>query len=99
MTTNRRPSAASAASAASPTESGEPQPGLPFEEALGRVDTAVTALESGQLSLDDALAIYEEGVRMARRCHELLDAAQLRVQRLSTTDAGFALEPFEPDGE
>ncbi len=91
MTTNRRTSAASASSA--------PQPPLAFEEALGRVDAAVAALEGGQLSLDEALTIYEEGVRMARRCHELLDAAQLRVQRLSTTDAGFALEPFEPDGE
>lgn len=100
MTTNRRPSASSAASAASPTtEGGDPQPPLAFEEALSRVDAAVAALEGGQLALDEALAIYEEGVRMARRCHELLDAAQLRVQRLSTSDSGFALEPFEPDGE
>ncbi len=97
MTTNRRTSAASAA--ATPVEGADPQPPLAFEEALGRVDAAVAALESGQLSLDEALAIYEEGVRMARHCHELLDAAQLRVQRLSTTESGFALEPLEPDGE
>lgn len=98
MTTNRRTASMSAASAAS-GESGDSQPPLAFEDALGRVDAAVSALESGQLSLDEALAIYEEGVRMARRCHELLDAAQLRVQRLSATDTGFALDPFGPDGE
>jgi exodeoxyribonuclease VII small subunit len=98
MTTDRRRKIA----AHPDTDTTPPSP-LAFEEALSRVDAAVTALESGQIPLDDALAIYEEGVRMARRCHELLDAAQLRVQRLSASGdpaAGtFALDAFEPDSE
>lgn len=77
---------------------------LAFEEALGRLDETVAALESGQLPLNEALAIFEEGVRLARQCQELLDGAELRVQRLRRTvdeeggdEAGgtFVLETFE----
>ncbi|HEX6798164.1 MAG TPA: exodeoxyribonuclease VII small subunit [Ktedonobacterales bacterium] len=95
MTTDRRRKSAASASA----ENGDQAQPLVFEEALGQLDAAVAALEGGQLPLDEALAIYEQGVRMARRCNELLDAAQLRVQRLSQSEDGFTLEPFEPDGE
>lgn len=87
---------------------------LAFEEALGRLDETVAALEGGQLPLEDALRLYEEGVRMARRCQEMLDTAELRVQRLridtdSEDSAGseddqpsgsvFVLEAFEVDDE
>jgi len=65
--------------AASGAPAAEP---LAFEEALGRLDETVAALEGGQLPLEDALRLYEEGVRMARRCQEMLDTAELRVQRL-----------------
>ena len=102
MTTDRRHKPAaepSTAAVSAGNGDGDVQPPMVFEDALGRVETAIAALEGGQLPLDEALAIYEEGVRMARRCHELLDAAQLRVQRLSATESGFALEPFESDGE
>lgn len=77
---------------------------LAFEEALGRLDETVAALEDGQLQLDDALALFEEGVRLSRRCQELLDRAELRVQRLrmTTREEGgegtavtLTLEPFE----
>lgn len=81
---------------------------LAFEEALGRLDETVNALESGQLPLEEALRLYEEGVRLARRCQEMLDRAELRIQRLSlddgagTQDGGesiYILEPFDPDGD
>lgn len=94
-----------AASTATDTGAVEQEP-LAFEEALGRLDETVAALESGQLPLDEALAIFEEGVRLARQCQEHLDSAELRVQRLRRTageeagdDTGaagtFALETFE----
>lgn len=78
---------------------------LAFEEALGRLDETLAALESGQLPLEDALRLFEEGVRLTQRCQELLDSAELRVQRLrAVTGEGsdgrggeavtFALEAF-----
>lgn len=86
-------------------ETAEP---LAFEEALGRLDETVAALESGQLPLEDALRLYEEGVRMAQRCQEMLDSAELRVQRLRMDteneddrppNSVFVLEEFELDDE
>jgi exodeoxyribonuclease VII small subunit len=71
-----------------------------FEEALGRLDETVTALESGQLPLQEALALFEEGVRLTQRCQELLDSADLRVQRLRVSahqDASFGDQDDEPD--
>jgi exodeoxyribonuclease VII small subunit len=74
---------------------------LAFEETLGRLDEMVSALESGQLPLDDAIRLYEEGVRLAQRCQQMLDDAELRIQRLRATTAGddggeaFVLETFE----
>ena len=59
---------------------------LSFEEAVRRLDEAVSQLEGGQLPLEDALRIFEEGTRLAQRCQTMLDNAELRVQRLRRND-------------
>lgn len=82
--------------------------GLTFEEAVRRLDEAVNSLEGGQLPLDDALRIFEEGMRLAQQCQSMLDSAELRVQRLRRKDndleneletATFLLETFEIENE
>lgn len=55
---------------------------LSFEEELAQLDEIVTSLEDGGLPLDDALALFERGVGLARRCQEQLENASLRVERL-----------------
>ena len=71
---------------------------LAFEEALGRLDEVVSALEEGKISLEEALTLYEEGVRMAHRCQQLLDTAELRLQRLVVSEddgaGSLVLESF-----
>jgi exodeoxyribonuclease VII small subunit len=64
---------------------------LSFEEAYARLEDIVARLESGELSLDDSVALYEEGQRLARHCGALLDAAELRVQQLNEDGT---LSPF-----
>ena len=54
-----------------------------FEAALQRLETLVSALEDDEAPLDEALAAYEEGVRLAQHCLERLRTAELRVQELS----------------
>ena len=83
----------------------------PFEASLAQLDEIVAALEDGRLPLDDALALFERGVRLARRCQAQLDDAELRVERLRTesgmgdlggaADAAnmFTLEVFDEDDE
>ena len=67
-----------------------------FEEAFAQLEAAVVALQDGQLPLERALQYYEEGMRLARHCNDLLQQAELRVKQLRVDDEGnINLEPFE----
>jgi exodeoxyribonuclease VII small subunit len=58
---------------------------LRFEEAYERLEEVLTRLQMGNMTLDDALASYEEGMALAAHCQALLDAAELRVETLERT--------------
>ena len=76
------------------TAAGESAPS--FEEALQRLEAIVGRLENGQLTLAEALADYEEGVRHLKTCYDLLQRAERRIELLQGVDAdGRAIaEPF-----
>jgi exodeoxyribonuclease VII small subunit len=57
-----------------------------FEESVLRLETIVTSLENGRLSLEDSLKAYEEGLGLARTCLERLDQAELKVRQLAAID-------------
>ena len=57
---------------------------LSFEEALGELEGAVQRLEEGDLTLEEAIALYERGMRLAQHCNDTLDKAELQVQQLTT---------------
>jgi len=56
-----------------------------FEELFRRLEETVTKLEEGGLPLERSLALYEEGMTLARRCQETLDAAEVRIRQLRET--------------
>jgi exodeoxyribonuclease VII small subunit len=56
---------------------------LSFEQAFGELEATVERLEAGDLTLDEAVALYERGMGLARRCNDTLDTAELRVQQLA----------------
>lgn len=58
-----------------------------FEESLGELERIVNELESGDLGLGDALHAYEEGIKHLKRCHDLLEKAERRIELLSGVDA------------
>jgi exodeoxyribonuclease VII small subunit len=60
-----------------------------FEELFQRLEQAVGKLEEGGVPLEEALALYEEGMRLAQRCQETLDQAELRVTRLQEAFAAY----------
>lgn len=70
-----------------------------FEKHLEELENLVTKLESGELSLDDALAAYEKGVALTRECQSALDAAQARIQVVTEQGGEISSEPLEPDTE
>jgi exodeoxyribonuclease VII small subunit len=57
-----------------------------FEEILTRLNVVVEKLESGDLTLEDSLTLFEEGVRLSRLGATRLDDAERRVERLLSED-------------
>ena len=53
-----------------------------YETLYARMQAIVARLEAGELPLEEALALYEEGVAVASACQQLLDQAELRIQEL-----------------
>jgi len=69
-----------------------------FEDHLGALESIVEELESGELTLDDSLKRYQEGVKRLQACHEILRDAERQVKQLVEGAGGSpAEEPF--DGE
>jgi exodeoxyribonuclease VII small subunit len=63
---------------------------IPFEQALERLEEIVDSLESGEPPLEAALALFEEGVGLSRRCHERLARAERRLEILVEKAGGEA---------
>ena len=63
---------------------------LTFEQALGELEKTVASLENEDLTLDESLALYERGQKLARFCQEYLEQAALRVEFL-TEDGEIAV--------
>lgn len=77
--------------------SSEPD-ALGFEDALGQLEDRVRKLEAGDVPLDEALALFEEGVKLGQLCHAHLDAAEARVAQLTRGPDGVHETPMdEPD--
>lgn len=68
-----------------------------FEGALGELESRVAKLEAGELNLDVALQLFEEGVALVRECHEKLDAAEARIVALTARDDEIVETPVSPD--
>jgi len=71
-----------------------------FESAVGELETIVKNLESGELSLEDSLQLFERGVQLSRFCHGRLEDAERRIELLTDrgdrTAAPDALMPAPP---
>ena len=71
-----------------------------FEEALQKLEVIVKKMESGEMSLDDSLKAFEEGIKLARFCASMLDEAQRKVEQLiSDKDGSLKLAPFEDNAQ
>lgn len=69
---------------------------IKFEKALERLSKLVEELESGDISLEEALKKYEEGVKLSKACQEQLAKAEKKIEILSRTLEGkLTKQPFE----
>ena len=67
-----------------------------FEDALAKLEDITKELEEGELSLEDALKHFDEGVKLAEYCNTKLNSAQRKVEILLKKDA--SLEPVAFNG-
>ncbi len=71
---------------------------LTFEEAFAELEQTVAQLESGDLTLEASLTLFERGQALAARCGTQLDTAELKVQQLLPDEAGeLRPTPFDPE--
>ncbi len=92
--TTVNPGAAKKPEAAAPPKKPE------FERCLSRLEEIVRKLENANLSLDDAMKLFEEGVSLSRDCQKQLEQAEGRVEILMKKAGGeLTAQPFEPQGE
>lgn len=72
-----------------------------FDQTFTRLEETVVALEAGQLDLNDAVDLFEQGMRLAQLCQEILDRAELRVSQLvaasETDDDTVDMVDFEDE--
>lgn len=67
---------------------------ISFEAALARLEQIVRALESGEISLDRSITLYEEGVRLVGICSSTLSNAERRIKILVDSGEGLHEEDF-----
>lgn len=69
---------------------------LTFEQAYEQLERITRDLEGGELPLDQALALFEQGAQLAEQCDRLLHAAELRVRQILPDGAGgFEASSFD----
>ncbi len=85
-------------SEASEPRAAEPRVEETYDAIVARLERVVSELESGQLSLEQCIEKFAEGVRLAKDASRKLDDAERRVEQLvRSADGGDEAVPFEPE--
>ncbi len=67
-----------------------------FEDSLQRLESIVSKLEDGELSLEESLTLFEDGIRLSRECQKRLDQAGRRIDVLLKDESGNpVLQPLD----
>jgi len=67
-----------------------------FDQVIARLREVVQRLESGELTLEQSLEVYEEGVSLSRKGQLMLSNAEKRVEILVSASGGVEVAPFDP---
>lgn len=70
-----------------------------FEEALANLETLVEAMEDGELSLEESLKAFEQGIKLTRECQAALEQAEQKVQLLVKDGQLPEAVPYASDDE
>ena len=70
-----------------------------FEGALENLEELVTAMEDGELTLEESLQAFEKGIKLTRECQAALQKAEQKVQMLVEQNGNPEVVDFEPDNQ
>jgi exodeoxyribonuclease VII small subunit len=68
-----------------------------FEQSLAELEALVEKMESGEMSLEESLKAFEQGIKYTRDCQQALDKAQQKVQLLIQKNGVTEAQPFQVD--
>ena len=69
-----------------------------FETSLKKLEKIVSDLENGELSLEESIKAFEEGVKLTKHCQNLLSKAEIKIQKLvESKDGSIDLEAFDDE--
>lgn len=72
-------------------------PKIDFEQQLSNLESLVTSLEEGDLTLEESLSSFEQGIKIARECQQALQVAEQRVEVLMKQGDEIVSQPFVPE--
>ncbi len=75
-------------------QSGDTQ-NLSFEQSMSELESLVENMEKGEMSLDESLSAFEEGIKLTRSCQKSLQEAEQKVEILMKNSIDAELEPFD----
>ena len=76
-----------------------PKASFPFEESLAKLEELVEKMEAGELSLENSLKTFEEGVKLTRQCQQALVQAEQKVKVLIESQEGISEQTFTAERE
>lgn len=80
-----------------PKTSPSKKKGADFEQSLSTLESLVTRMEQGDMSLEESLQAFETGIALTRECQARLAAAEQQVSKLIEQQGNISLEPFDTD--
>lgn len=70
---------------------------LTFEEAMERLETVVHQLEDGEVPLEQAIELFQEGMTLSKQCSEKLDSVESRIEMLIEENGEWVKKPLAPE--
>jgi exodeoxyribonuclease VII small subunit len=81
---------------AEPTAKPTPPPAPTFEAGLQELESIVKEMETGELPLERAITLFEQGMKLSEACRKQLEEAETRVEILTRRAGEIQAQPFKP---
>lgn len=72
---------------------------LSFEQAMDKLESIVSRLESGDVALEQAIELYQDGMKLSQLCDQKLTQVERKIEMLVEEEQGLARKPFSHNVE